>query len=79
MANELALSIAAQVRAELSRQMKPQRELVELLGLSQAQISERVRGDVEWRISELTLVAAVLGVPITNFLPAGTETVGSAA
>lgn len=79
MANELALSIAAQVRAELSRQMKPQRELVELLGLSQAQISERVRGDVEWRISELTLVADHLGVSITEFLPAGTETVGSAA
>lgn len=79
MANELALSIAAQVRAELSRQMKPQRELVELLGLSQAQVSERVRGDVEWRISELTLVADHLGVSITEFLPASTETVGSAA
>lgn len=70
MANELATEIAAQVRAEISRQMKPQRELVELLGISQAQVSERVRGDVEWRISELVKVAEFLGVPVTAFVPA---------
>jgi predicted XRE-type DNA-binding protein len=70
MANELAQDIAAQVRAEISRQMKPQRELMDLLGLSQAQISERVRGEVEWRISELVQVAQLLGVPITDFVPA---------
>lgn len=70
MPNDLALDIAAQVRAEISKQMRPQRELVDLLGLSQAQISERVRGDVEWRISELVKVAELLGVPITDFVPA---------
>lgn len=78
MANELATEIAAQVRAEISRQMKPQRELVELLGLSQAQISERVRGDVEWRISELVQVANLLGVPITDLVPAAVPSVGAA-
>lgn len=70
MANELATEIAAQVRAEISRQMKPQRELVEILGISQAQVSERVRGDVEWRISELVKVAEFLDVPLTHFVPA---------
>lgn len=77
MANELATEIAAQVRAEISRQMKPQRELVEILGISQAQVSERVRGDVEWRISELVKVAECLGVPLTTFVPA--ESTASAA
>lgn len=77
MANELATEIAAQVRAEISRQMKPQRELVEILGISQAQVSERVRGDVEWRISELVKVAGYLGVPVTAFVPA--EPTASAA
>lgn len=78
MANELATGIAAEVRAEISRQMKPQRELVELLGISQAQVSERVRGDVEWRISELVKVAEYLGVPVTAFVPAS-EAAESAA
>lgn len=72
-------TIAAEVRAEIARQRRPtQRELGELLGLSQAQVSERVRGDVEWRISELALVADVLGVPITQFLLAA-EPVAPAA
>lgn len=78
MANELATEIAAQVRAEISRQMKPQRELVELLGISQAQVSERVRGDVEWRISELVKVADYLGLPVTAFVP-GAERIEAGA
>lgn len=78
MANDLAKEIAAQVRAEISRQMKPQRDLVELLGISQAQVSERVRGDVEWRISELTKVAEYLKVPLTDFLPAAAESASAA-
>jgi predicted XRE-type DNA-binding protein len=78
MANQLASEIAAQVRAEISRQMKPQRELVEILGISQAQVSERVRGDVEWRISELVKVADFLGVPLTQFVPADDSLAGAA-
>lgn len=65
--------IAAEVRAEIARQKRPtQRELGELLRLSQAQVCARIRGDVEWRISELALVADVLGVPIAQFLPTPT-------
>jgi predicted XRE-type DNA-binding protein len=79
MANELATEIAAHVRAEISRQMKPQRELVELLGISQAQVSERVRGDVEWRISELVKVAGFLGVPLSRLVPNGDDSLAGAA
>lgn len=78
MTNSLPADIAAEVRAEISRQKKPQREISDLLGISQQQVSERVRGDVEWRISELVRVAEWLDVSITKFLPA-TETVAGAA
>jgi transcriptional regulator with XRE-family HTH domain len=69
MTNSLPADIAAEVRAEISRQRKPQREIAELLGISQQQVSERVLGDVEWRISELVRVAEWLSVPITKFVP----------
>lgn len=78
MTNSLPADIAAEVRAEISRQRKPQREISELLGISQQQVSERVLGDVEWRISELVRVAAWLGVPITKFVPVGEPVAGAA-
>lgn len=73
MTNSLPADIAAEVRAEISRQKKAQRELAEILGISQQQVSERVRGDVEWRISELVQVARWLDVPIASFVPAATS------
>lgn len=69
MTNSLPADIAAEVRAEISRQRKTQRELSEILGISQQQVSERVLGEVEWRISELVRVARWLDVPLTKFLP----------
>lgn len=69
MTNSLPVDIATEVRAEISRQKKPQRELAEILGISQQQVSERVRGDVEWRISELVRVARWLDVPLASFVP----------
>jgi len=70
MTNSLPADIAAEVRAEISRQKRPQRQIADLLGLSQQQVSERVLGTVEWRISELVRVAEWLQVPITKFVPA---------
>lgn len=78
MTNSLPADIAAEVRAEISRQRKPQREIAELLGISQQQVSERVLGEVEWRISELVRVAEWLSVPITKFVPASETAVGAA-
>lgn len=69
MTKDLATDIATEVRAEISRQKKPQREIADLLNLSQQQVSERVRGDVEWRISELVRVASWLGVSVDQFVP----------
>jgi transcriptional regulator with XRE-family HTH domain len=70
MTNSLPADIAAEVRAEISRQRKPQRKLAEILGISQQQVSDRVLGVVEWRISELVQVARWLNVPLASFVPA---------
>lgn len=40
------------------------------IGMSQSAMSARISGVVDFRISELEAIAAELGVPITNLLPA---------
>lgn len=80
MTKELASDIAAEVRAEISRQKKTQIQIAEQLGMTQPQISERMRGVTEWRISELVRLAEWLEVPLDHFVPARrSETVAGAA
>jgi len=70
----LADHVAAEIRAEMGRQRGTgwnQRRLAEVLGLSQAQVSERMSGKVEFRMSELEQIATALGVPVAQFLPVG--------
>ena len=61
--------VGSEVRAELARQGKAQRDLAAHLGLSQTQVSHRLTGKVGFRVQELMQVAAYLGVPVTQFLP----------
>lgn len=70
MRKTIAEHVSSEIRAELARQRRPQRDIAELLGISVNQVSERVRGDVDWRVTELVQVAELLGVPVTQFLPA---------
>lgn len=69
MQETLPESITLAVRAEVQRQGVTQRWIGEQLGLSQAQIWERMHGVVEWRTGELDRLAAALGIPVTTFLP----------
>lgn len=59
--------IAAEVRAEMSRQHKTQDDLALVLGLSQQTISPRMRGMRSFRAEELKAIAEWLQVPITQF------------
>ncbi len=59
--------IAAEVRAEMSRQNKTQDDLAAVLGLSQQTISPRMRGIRSFRAEELKLVAEWLQVPVAQF------------
>ena len=59
----------ANVRAEMARQGITQTVLAEKLGLSQTQVSARLRGRVPFDINEITAVADMLGVPLSVLLP----------
>lgn len=63
-------AIAAEVRAELARQQKTQREVGALLNLPQASIALRLNGTTPFRAEELVVLAAALGVPVDGFMRA---------
>jgi transcriptional regulator with XRE-family HTH domain len=52
-------------------------ELARRLNVKQPYISRRLTGEVEFRLSDLQDIAAALGVPVTQLLPA-TEPAGDA-
>jgi transcriptional regulator with XRE-family HTH domain len=60
--------IAAEVRAELARQGKTQRQAAELLGMTQQALQMRLAGSRSFRAEEIALLAEKLGVPVGRFL-----------
>jgi transcriptional regulator with XRE-family HTH domain len=66
-------TLAATVRAELARAGKTQTELAAHLGIGQPQVSMRIRGEIDWRVSELAAVANFLNIPITSLITPATE------
>jgi transcriptional regulator with XRE-family HTH domain len=76
-ANPARAAVAAEVRAEVARQNKTQRELGDILGLPQSAISKRLDGTRAFRAEELVKLADALGVPIARFRPTtDTESAG---
>lgn len=67
--SSVAAEVAAEVRAELARQRKPQRQLGEVIGLSQTAAWRRLKGDIPFDVAELDKIADWLGVPLANFFP----------
>lgn len=60
-------TIAAEVRAELARQQKTQRDVADILGLPQQSVQLRLSGKRAFRAEELARLAEGLGVPISRF------------
>lgn len=58
----------------MARTRTSQTVLATALGLSQAAVSRRLVGAVPFDIAELYIVAEVLGVQVTTFLPAAVPT-----
>ncbi len=56
------------IRAELARRGVRQMDIAELLGLHPSQITSRINGDIDWRLSELQAMAAHLNVPISRLI-----------
>ena len=68
--------VAAEVRAELARRMISGREVGRALGWTQYYIAARLRGGIEFSLSDLEKIAEYLEVPVTNFFSAsGSRTV----
>ena len=61
--------IAAEVRAAVARKQVRQAAIAAALGISQAGVSRRLTGAVEFTVTELHIVARLLGVPVTSLLP----------
>lgn len=66
-------AIAAKVRGAVAEHGKSQREVAEILGLSQPVIQLRLKGKRAFRADELAKLATALGVPVENFFPVATQ------
>lgn len=66
--SDRAEAIAAEVRAELARQRKTQREVGAILGLPQNSVYMRLSGKTSFRAEELAALADGLGVSVELFL-----------
>ncbi len=62
--------IAAEVRAELARQQKVQRDLAAVLQVDAGSANLRLSGKRSFRAEELVTIADWLGVPVIQFLGA---------
>lgn len=60
--------IAAEVRAEIARQSKTQRQVAELVGMTQQALQLRLAGSRSFRAEEISKLASALGVPVDQFL-----------
>lgn len=68
--DERRAAIAREVRAELARQLKTQRDVAEVVGVDQGSISLRLSGERSFRAEELSAIAEWLGVSVSQFMPA---------
>ena len=69
MPNNVRAMIAAEVRAEMARQNRTQRDLAERLGITQPSVQLRLSGQRPFRAEELPVIADWLGVPASQLLP----------
>lgn len=67
--DEIAQSVAAEVRAQLARQRRSGRSIAKEIGYSQQSMSLRLTGKIPLNVVELTAIARILGVPVKALLP----------
>lgn len=59
------------IKAEMAEQGISKLELARRLGWGRMRLTRRLFGDAPLTVSELEQIAAVLGVPMSTFLPDG--------
>lgn len=60
--------VPANIRAEVARRGLRQKDLAEMLGMSQASVSARLHGRVEFRLSEIEVLASIWGISLSYLL-----------
>lgn len=63
-------ALSATIRSYLAYRQAKQSDLAAALGISQPQVSARMRGEVRWTVAELYAVADFLGVTPGSLLDA---------
>lgn len=63
-----SLAAAANVRAEVARRNITQVQIAAALGLPQSGVSRRMKGTVPFSLDELSAMAALLDVPLSDLL-----------
>lgn len=71
MSKSIAHRVAANVRAELTRNDIRQPQVTAALSLSQSAVSRRLRGQVDFTITELSVVAKLIGIEARDLIPDG--------
>lgn len=56
--------LAASVRAELLAAERTQEQIGAVLGIGQAAVSKRMRGERQWRAEELVKLSDAFGIPL---------------
>lgn len=67
--NSLSSRVAAEVRGQAARRGLTQADVGRVLGLSQPQISGRLRGKMPFRLDEIDTLARHFGVDATELMP----------
>lgn len=62
-------AVAAEVRAELSRQKQSQRDVAQILGIPQSAVNLRLKGKRAFRAEELALLADAWQIPVSKLFP----------
>ena len=58
----------ATIRAEMARRELRQSHVGDAIGLSQAQVSQRLSGAIDWRATELAAVADLFGMSVADLM-----------
>lgn len=61
-------NVPANVRAELARRRIRQIEVAEKLGVSRQNVAQRLNGTVDFRVSELAVIADMCGITLAELV-----------
>lgn len=68
MTQNLSVTVASNIRAEVARRRINQTDLADLLGLSQAAVSRRLAGITPMRLDEIAVIADLLDCPVSHLV-----------